>query len=145
MDDAGIAFLTEFPERGLDLHPDLDVLRLHVDQLRGEPDPLVHLDDRHHVRLLHLELGRRIVDDRVRHDGPTSGTRPAEESRPCRSSRTSCRSDCSGSGSPARTEGWPSQSPRSKIWTTAVAPVPPSVCVSPRRAPTTCRLPPCPR
>src|SRR2546427_11300555 len=70
MDDAGLAFLPELPERRLDLHPDLDVLRLDVDQLRGEPDPLVHLDDCHHVRLLHLELGRRIVDDRVRDDGP---------------------------------------------------------------------------
>src|SRR2546422_11487673 len=73
VDDAGLAFLTELPERGLDLHPDLDVFRLHVDQLRGEPDPLVHLDDCHHVRLLHLELGRRIVDDRVRHDRPFAG------------------------------------------------------------------------
>src|SRR5436309_899307 len=31
------------------------------------------------------------------------------------------------------------------MWTTAVAPVPPRVCVSPRRAPTTWRFPACPR
>src|SRR2546428_698710 len=68
MDDASLAFLAELPERGLDLHPDLHILRLDVDQLRGESDPFVHLDDRHHVWLLHLELGRRIMDDRVRHD-----------------------------------------------------------------------------
>src|SRR2546425_13148591 len=68
MDDAGLAFLAELPERGLDLHPDLHILRLDVDQLRGESDPFVHLDDCHYVWLLHLELGRRIMDDRVRHD-----------------------------------------------------------------------------
>src|SRR5437867_11771948 len=38
MNDAGLAFLTQFPERGLDLHSDLDVLRLDIDQLRGEPE-----------------------------------------------------------------------------------------------------------
>src|SRR5439155_23633160 len=70
MDDAGFAFLAEFPERGLDLHPDLHVFRADVDQLRGEADPLLHLDDRHDIRLLHLELRRRIMDDRVGHDRP---------------------------------------------------------------------------
>src|SRR6266566_2521400 len=48
MDDARLPFLAEFPEGGLDLH----------------------LDHRHHVGLLHLELGRCVVDDRVRDDGP---------------------------------------------------------------------------
>src|SRR5438445_12344765 len=68
VDDAGLAFLTQFPERGLDLHPDLDVLRLDVDQLRGEGDSFLHRDDRHHVRLLHLELGRPLVGDSVPRD-----------------------------------------------------------------------------
>src|SRR5438132_26497 len=70
MDDARLPFLAKFPEGGLDLHPDRDILGFYVDQLRREPDALVHLDDRHHVGLLHLELGRCVVDDRVRDDGP---------------------------------------------------------------------------
>src|SRR5256886_14249310 len=70
MDDARLPFLAKFPEEGLDIHPDRDILGFYVDQLRREPDALVHLDDRHHVGLLHLELGRRVVDDRVRDDGP---------------------------------------------------------------------------
>src|SRR5439155_21002616 len=67
---AGLAFLTEFSERGLNLHPDLHVLGLDVDQLRREPDPHVHLDDRHDVRLLHLELRWRVVNHRVGDDAP---------------------------------------------------------------------------
>src|SRR2546422_10316706 len=95
MDDAGLAFLAELPERGLDLHPDLYILRLDVDQLRGESDPFVHLDDRHHVWLLHLELGRRLMGDRVRHDRAfalethslhlpdgSAAARPADRPRP---------------------------------------------------------------
>src|SRR6267378_2148958 len=70
VDDAGLSFLAEFAEGSLDLHPDCHVRGLHIDQLRRETDALVHLDDRHHVRLLHLELGGCIVDDRVRDDGP---------------------------------------------------------------------------
>src|SRR5437016_2744284 len=70
MDDARLPFLAKFPEGGLDLHPDRNILGFYVDQLRREPDALVHLDDRHHVGLLHLELGRCVVDDRVRDDGP---------------------------------------------------------------------------
>src|SRR5437879_12804357 len=70
MDDARLPFLAKFPEGGLDLHPNRDILGLYVDQLSPEPAALVHLDDRHHVGLLHLELGRCVVDDRVRDDGP---------------------------------------------------------------------------
>src|SRR2546425_64314 len=69
MDHAGLALLTQFPERRLDLHPDLDVFRLDIDQLGRQADALVHLDDRHDVRFLHLELRGRVVDDCVRHDG----------------------------------------------------------------------------
>src|SRR5206468_13117629 len=77
MDDAGFAFLAEFPERSLHLHPDLHVFRAHMNHLRGEADPLLHLDDRYDIRLLHLELRRRIVDDRVGHGRPFAcETRP---------------------------------------------------------------------
>src|SRR5438309_9924704 len=70
MDDARLPFLAEFSKGGLDLHPDRDILGFYVDQLGREPDALVHLDDRHHVGLLHLELSPCVVDDRVRDDGP---------------------------------------------------------------------------
>src|SRR6267378_3439763 len=63
VDDARFAFLTEFAEAGLNLHPDLD-----VNDLRREPNPFLHFDDRHHVRFLHLELRRGVMDDRVGHD-----------------------------------------------------------------------------
>src|SRR5213078_1025025 len=46
MDDARLPFLAKFPEGGLDLHPDRNILGFYVDQLRREPDALVHLDDR---------------------------------------------------------------------------------------------------
>src|SRR5438552_14638025 len=72
VDDARVPLLAELAERGLDLHPNPDVLRLHVDQLRREPHALVHLDDRHDIRLLHLELGGGIVDDGVRDHAPLS-------------------------------------------------------------------------
>src|SRR5216117_910727 len=39
--------------------------------------------------------------------GRRRGRRPAAGNRPCRSCRTSCRSDCSGSGSRAKSGGWP--------------------------------------
>src|SRR5256885_14325758 len=70
VDDARLPFLAQLAEGGLDLHPDRDILGFYVDQLGREPDALVHLNDRHHVGLLHLELGRCVVDDRVRDDGP---------------------------------------------------------------------------
>src|SRR5207247_11219463 len=37
---------------------------------RGQSDPAHHMDECHAIRLLHLELRRRIVDDRVGHDRP---------------------------------------------------------------------------
>src|SRR6267143_6517837 len=70
VDDARFAFLTELAEAGLNLHPDLDVLVLDVNDLRREPNPFLHFDDRHHVRFLHLELRRGVMDDRVGHDLP---------------------------------------------------------------------------
>src|SRR3989441_11844610 len=69
VDHASLALLAQFPERRLDLHPDLDVFRLDIDQLGRQADPFVHLDDRHDIRFLHLELGGRVMDDRIRDDG----------------------------------------------------------------------------
>src|SRR5712691_11435680 len=69
MDHAGLALLAQFPERRLDLHPDLDVVRLDIDQLGRQADAFVHLDDRHDIWFLHLELRGRVMDDRVRDDG----------------------------------------------------------------------------
>src|SRR5438477_10284673 len=162
VDDARVPLLAELAERGLDLHPNPDVLRLHVNQLRRESHALVHLDDRHDVRLLHLELGGGIVDDGVRDHAPLSAQleplhladRLAAADRADRPRREidlaaapALRADQVVAAldlAPKAGDGQ-GQSPRSNRWTTAVAPVPPRVCVRPWRAPTTCRLPASPR
>src|SRR3989304_3058513 len=70
VDDAALPFLTQLPERGLDLHPDLHRRGVDIDDLGGEAAAFLHLVDREDVRLHHLVLGGRVVDDRVRHHGP---------------------------------------------------------------------------
>src|SRR3972149_5849842 len=70
MDDARLALLAQLPEHGLDPHPDLHIARLDADELGGQTNPLIHLEDPDDVGLLHLELGRRVVDDGERHKGP---------------------------------------------------------------------------
>src|SRR5438552_872622 len=151
VDDACLPFLAELAERGLYLHPDADVLRLDVDQLGREPHALVHLDDRHHVRLLHLELGRGIVDDRVGDHAPlpaqleplhladrlaaadrTDGPR-REIDLPAVATFRADQVVATLDLAPKAGDGQ-AQSPRSNRWTTAVAPVPPRVCVRPWRA-----------
>src|SRR2546426_8137954 len=72
VDDARVPLRAEPPERSLDLHPDLHRSGVHVDDLRGQPAALLHLDDRKDVRLHHFISGGRVVDHRPRDDRPPS-------------------------------------------------------------------------
>src|SRR2546428_2822167 len=66
VDDARVPLRAEPPERGLDLHPNLHRGGGDVDDLRGQPAALLHLDDCEDVRLPHLVRGGRTWDHRPR-------------------------------------------------------------------------------
>ena len=157
----GRSIVAHLAQRGANLHAHLQLVQLHVYDLPGDADPFIHLHYRDDVGLLHLQLGRGLMDDGVcehlslalqlerlhlayRLAVAGRADRPRWEVHS--TTYTALGPDQVVSGGvlpPEASDRHQFTLPR--ICTTTVAPVPPTFCASPTSAPDTWRLSASPR